>query len=261
MKIAGYSPYPGHGSVTSSLVAIGAMCAAIGMKVVLLDSQWEGGMSMSLLPGTLTKKQDYLSTTGIDEIIRLWIGNGLNEESIKGGVISIEENLDLISHSTKPVKAFYEKQFIQCLPKILTALEQQYDVILMDQLTDERSRQQRVLELADRIYIFLPQNNWLLRQYFKNPIQNSNIFYIFAQYEPHSMINPFNLKMRYKELRNKSVQTIPFNAQFLDSWSGGWVCNLLNKYKLAETGDKNYRFIHSLEVIAKSIKKGAKCHD
>lgn len=262
MKLIGYSPNPGHGSVSSSLVAMGIICAARGLKVLLLDSQWNGDMSRALLPRRLTRREDYLATTGIDEIIRLCEGNGLDKESIKGGIISIDENLDLVSHSTKPIKEMYEKQFVRYLPEILKILEQQYDVILVDVLTYDLARQQRVLDLADRIYVFLPQNNWLLKQYFDMPIQNSNIYYILTQYESHSILNPFNLKMKYKELRKKSIQTIPFDGRFLDGWSDSRVTSLLTRYELSVPGDKDYRFIHSLEKIAKSIQRGVqRSHD
>lgn len=258
MIVAGYSPKGTQIGVSSSLAAMAVwQYFAKEQSILIVQAGFWSNLEETLLGINIWKRKEFFETKGIDELLRAATADSLNESSIKRAVLSLKQEqrvFDLLPATTKKSKNLYERSLEQFLPALLLKLEKQYDLVYVDFGAEQEKLWNQMQNLFAQIYIFLPQNRWVLEQWNRKEIQIERQKIILARYESDSIWNYSNLKWRYPRIGKYLVGGIPFDIRYMDSWSKGKAFEYLTIQCDMEKREKN-SVMHSVKEIYKKIEK------
>lgn len=225
MILAGYSPCGSQMGVSSSLAAIAAWrYFETKCSVLIVQVGYQNNLEDTLLGMETWKKKEFFETKGMDELLRATAADYLNENMIKRAVISLnrqEEGFALLSATTKKNPDLYQQKLKQYLPSMLEKFDKIYDLIYLDFGWEQDRVLQEIEMMVDMIYLFLPQNRWILEKYNQAEFFTEKEKIILPKYHKDSIWNLSNLKWRYPKIGKKIIGVVPWEVQYMDAWSKG----------------------------------------
>lgn len=257
MIIVGYSPIGGQNGVSSSMAVFGAWnYFARNKSVLLIQTGFSSNLEETLLGMRKKKKEGFFEIKGIDELVRAECAGLYGEDVLERTVITLqkqEKRFDLLPSTTKQNEQIYEQELLHWLPKVLVRYEHHYDFILVDISWKQKELIRCLKEYGDLCFVFLSQNRWLMEQLEWHTWEKKEHI-ILSQYYQKAFMNYRNLKLFYPSIGKRLLGTIPFQYQYMDSWSKG---NAL-EYFLIEHDRNQYEknfFWKEVEKIGRKIER------
>ena len=224
MVVAGYSPIASQIGVSSGIAALSAWnYFEEGTKNLLIQVGFHNNLEETLLGMKKEKREGFFETKGIDELIRMESAGNYEQAVLERAVLTLyggEGKFHLLPSTTKVNESIYEKDVLHWLPSIIERCKNQYDHIFIDVGWKQKEIWNEIENIVDQNIYFFPQNRWILEQ-FEQREWRANQYIVLSKYIEQSFFNESNIKILFPKLGRKIMGTIPFQYQYMDSWSKG----------------------------------------
>lgn len=141
---------------------------------------------------------------------------------------------------------------------VVTIADKYYDLVLVDiEKTLKKDTTKALLGASHLIVTDFTQNYKQFEEYFNTVTTNRNIFkkdIVIPLLTNSDECSKYNAKNVARVLKERELNSVPYNPVFKDSASEASVANFFLRYGLSTTGnDKNTEFIKALDEIDKTI--------
>lgn len=223
-------------------------------KVLLTHAHfYRHDLEMGILPSNyLSTGLMDLSDHGIDALSRFLRFNKVQEEDFNNYTTSILKNkLDLLVGSNNKNEKIYKEEFNKVVQLVLQSAKRYYGATFIDLPPEKNPISEAIIAISDIVVISLSQNSNDLEEYFKKPIQCSNIIYGIGRYDPQSKYRISNIKRKYK-IKNEVIG-IHYDIAYSDALCDGKIINFLLKNYHIDKGDIHYPIVDSLRQLSEKI--------
>lgn len=257
MKIVFWSPVPGQGCTTSSLLAIGTYLATAERKTV------------SVLPTNCTnhdvqlpflgyeKEEVFMnaaSRCGLDALFRNAKGERLTKSNVEDAALRLTPKLAIFPVATGGKVSSNENTLIETYSEIVNAIDKYNDYVLVDTRGGATKLNQQVIASADILVVCVNQNRSVLETYFNQFDGNrKNIFLLVGDYDRNQSVSIKNIRHRYKSVNSNNSATIWHSSGFSDAMNEGKLLKWMSLNKGCEKKDVNYPFIREVGIASKKI--------
>lgn len=268
MKIVFWSPVPGQGHVTSSLLALATYFAtAKRCKVNVISTNY--GNHGIQTPFVGYQKDEVLmhsaSHFGMDALFRAAKGDRLTKEAIEDAAISLSEKLSIFPMATSASRSVLMNTLAETYEKIVQSMSIHCDYVFIDTQGGASAINQKILASADVIVVCLNQNRATINSYFEQfDFKSKRVFILLTDYDRDQAVSMKNIRKRYKTLSSANSAVIPHCSGFSDALNEGKLFPWMVVNKGCTQKDVNYPFIKEIELASKKIaqlcnnKKGGK---
>lgn len=249
MKVAFWSNVHGQTGVTSNVIALALMAAIEKKKVALLQSHFVLNNMSKPLVGTDINPEEFRDT-GIDALIRDYKSRALSEDVIRTDAITVpnlNRRCDLYIGTGRQNEADYERELLTVFEDIYDSVDKFHNLSFIDVRSGYREVSQSILSCADVVVVCLNQNTHVIDRYFAKPVDATNVYYLFGNYDENSKFTLKNLQKKYPALRKRSAM-IAHNAEFMDAQNDGQAVQFMLKNYNCAYGSANYEFVESLKT-------------
>ena len=224
MIVLGSSLVSGQIGVSSGMAALSAWSYfEEEKKVLLIQAGFGNNLEETLLGMKKRKKEGFFETKGIDALVRLESAGMYEDSALEHSIVTLHcgnGKFHLPTSTTKVNEELYEKDLIQWLPSIVEHCKRQYDHIFIDIGWQQRRLLEQLEEIADRSLYFIPQNRWILEE-IEQRDWKENQSVVLTKYMEESFFNERNIKVLFSKIGRCMIGNIPFQYQYMDSWSKG----------------------------------------
>lgn len=257
MKVSFWSTMHGQSGITSNLIATGVgISAEYRLKVAFLQSHLKYNNLAMALMGTVSE-MDLFTDTGLDALIRDIKSKPLSKEIIFEESISLMKTgtpISLFLGTMKQNKEVFKNEMNTAFLPIIDEINRCHDITFIDVDSGYHALSFQTMDSSDLVIINFSQNRTLLEHYFKRPINNPNVIYLFGNYNPKSKYNIRNLEKMYPALKRRSI-VIPYNVNFMDAQNDGKAIEFMIKNIDCKRDNDNYSFIKGVKEAAAAIYK------
>lgn len=249
MKVAFWSNVHGQTGVTSNVIALALMAAIEKKKVALLQSHFVLNNMSKPLVGTDVNPEEFRDT-GIDALIRDYKSRALSEDVIRTDAITVpnlNRRCDLYIGTGRQNEVDYERELLTVFEDIYDSVDKFQNLSFIDVRSGYREVSQSILSCADVVVVCLNQNTHVIDRYFAKPVDATNVYYLFGNYDENSKFTLKNLQKKYPALRKRSAM-IAHNAEFMDAQNDGQAVQFMLKNYNCAYGSANYEFVESLKT-------------
>lgn len=261
MQIVFWSPVPGQGCVTSSLLAVATYLASSEKKKVSILSTNCTNHDMQLpFIGYEQEKVfvDAASRLGLDALFRSAKGERLTKEIIEDAALRLSPRLAIFAMPSSGKVSVNETTLLETHDDIVTAVDKYNDFTLIDTRGGATRLNQKVLSMADVIVVCLNQNRSVFEAYFEQfKFSGKKLFYLVGNYDRNQSFSMKNIRRRYKSLKSNNSAVIWHNSDFSDAMNEGKLFKWMNVNKGCKKTDVNYPFIHEVDLATKKLIKMA----
>jgi hypothetical protein len=253
-NIVFWSPEPGQTGTTSNIIAI-SILAALSMKkkVCLTQTHFDNKTLESALFGRGINNE-LLENMGIDILLKASKACELDKQLIENTSFTLLKGLHNLPGTTKINKESFEDDFIANHAYIYDKLSGFFDLVFTDVSAGENKISEALMRSADKIVINLNQNDKTIQSFItKYGHLHNKAVYLIGNYHMGSRYNLINLERCYPFLK-KRTSVIPFDVNYMDSFSDGKTIPFFLKNTLATREDDRKFFLQakkSLELILK----------
>src|SRR5699024_2308866 len=106
------------------------------------------------------------------------------------------------------------------LPSMIERCKKEYDYIFIDVGWEQKEIWEELEKIVDQTLYFFPQNRWMLEQFEQREFRKNQSI-VLAKYMDQSFFNESNIKILFPKLGKHIIGTIPYQYQYMDSWSKG----------------------------------------
>lgn len=261
MKIVFWSDRPGHGLVTSNMLALAGIAATqynYKCSMLQLSHLWSNGMQTAFIDTSLVS-DDYFQNTGMDALLRT-VKTGATEKQqiINCGISFLNRNLDLYLPTKEEIPENYYKELLEQEEALMSALDSSYDLAFFDAGSGSSPHAIKAMEEADVIVICLPENTFAVQEFLKNcHIEANNLYFLFGSYNKDSVMNVKNLCKKFKKsgLLTKNTGIIPYDIGFSDAISTSTLSRFFLSNKETTSKDAAHNFIKQTKTTFADIMK------
>ncbi len=252
--VVSWSPVHGQAATTSNVAALAAHFAlTYTHKALITHTQLTYSTLESLFRKEMTNLRGFDS--GIEALERLAKSSLLKADAVRDYTERVyKDRLDLLGGT--------QNQSLETpllLEMILSVAEDAYDLVWIDAHSGTRSNtSKRLLSNADLVIVNLPQNRYVLDQFFSGDgfpkeLKNKEIIILISQYD--NQVKPSIRKVQSKYDTKHPVFAINYSSKFKDAANKHEITELFyrvtNSSKKLEIQD----YIESLAKVNKYIVK------
>lgn len=253
MKIVFWSCIPGHGNVSSSMIAIASMCA-LGhrMNSCILQTQFRcNNLQYPFFKLKDKENVSQYSGVGMDSLLRIVQGGGTNGEVISAvrdcGFQFMNRRLTVYTQSTANNERAYRHNLMQLLPTALTDLDLAFDLVFVDTTSGNDPISIASLTEADLIVVCLPQAFWLDNFFFsKYQFKGKKLFYLFTDYDVCDVCNLSKLRRQFKELSKENSAYVSHCVDYSSAMNTSILAQYFMKNYDCTDRNPSYEFMSSL---------------
>lgn len=246
--IVSWSPIHGQGATTSNVISLSAMMALDeSYKSLITHTQ----MSHSTLESVYMKKDDFsFNQSGMVALERLVKSNLLTPDAVPDYTQSIyNSSLDLLPGRTNETNS---EESARVRKTILQAASEHYDLLWIDAHSGTRSfTTKSLLKEADLVLVNLPQNKFVLEQFFNEDLPEELVgekfIILISNYDEKAGLSIRNIKRTYKP--STPVFPIPYTTGFRDAMNQGSVSEFFYRAKTVEKKDSLFPFIDAIRKV------------
>lgn len=224
MVIAGYSPIASQIGVSSGLAALSAWnYFEEETKNLLIQIGFHNNLEETLLGMKKGKREGFFETKGIDELLRIESIGSHGEAVIERAVLTLhcgEGKFHLLPSTTKVNESIYKKEVMRWLPSMIERCKKEYDYIFIDVGWEQKEIWEELEKIVDQTLYFFPQNRWMFEKFEQREFRKNQSI-VLAKYMDQSFFNESNIKILFPKLGKHIIGTIPYQYQYMDSWSKG----------------------------------------
>ncbi|SCX63193.1 hypothetical protein [Lysinibacillus fusiformis] len=252
--IVSWSPVHGQAATTSNVAALAAHFALIYTHQSLIThTQLTYSSLESLFKKEMTDSRGFDS--GIEALERLAQSSLLKPDAVRDYTETVYKNrLDLLGGTQN--QSLETPHLLEILLKVA---ESAYDIVWIDAHSGTRSNtSKRLLKKADLVIVNLPQNRFVLDQFFSGEgipeeLKNKDFIVLISQYDQH--VKPGIQKIKSKYGKKHPVFAINYSSKFKDSANKFEFTELFYRVVNSSKGSDIQDFIKSLEKVNKYILK------
>jgi cellulose biosynthesis protein BcsQ len=229
MIIAYWSPYKGHGKVTSSMSSTATFIAInYAAKILMLDINEDN--QLEKLYSTYLDSEVPSTTEGMLAVNRLVESGKAQSKNLSSTTSMIlSGKLEMIRNSSVG-----QEEIRSTVEKTISSFSSEYDLTFVDAGSDLDSSTLNILDLADVVVICLPQ----YRHDFKierlpDIVKNKSVF-LLTELKDNSSITLSKI-IKSTGIEKKKTLNIPFNVDFMDYCYKGNLINFILKTKVVSS--------------------------
>ena len=258
-----WSPYAGHGKVTSSL------CAVLGGFMLRYP---ELSMAVSYIQKesvTLLKKLDndaafwndkgWLDMFGVDTLKMYERQNTVRLDSIRRCGLSISGK-KLYFY---PNSSWNEKEDTLTFKILTEQLKKEFDIVFLDLESGKKSKSLQYMAESDYVVIVLPQDPMYVDIFWQEQeayLRDTNYGIVFGGCFLKSQYRSIYYKRLYgKKMNNKILGEIPWNADFFNAMSVGKTMDFFFRNYAPVKKEENYEFIMQVKKTTERLQKNIIC--
>lgn len=252
--VVSWSPVHGQAATTSNVAALAAHFAlTYSHKSLITHTQLTYSTLEALFRKEMTDSRGFDS--GIEALERLAKSSLLKPDAVRDYTETVyKDRLDLLGGT--------QNQSLETpllLEMILNVAESAYDIVWIDAHSGTRSNtSKRLLRKADLVIVNLPQNRYVLDQFFSGDgfpeeLKNKEIIILISQYD--SQVKPGIRKIRSKYDKKHPIFAINYSSKFKDSANKNEITELFYRVVNSSKGLNIQDFIASLMKVNKYIVK------
>lgn len=260
MRIVFWSCFPGHGSVSSSMLAVASMCALeYALSVCVLQTQFNcNNLQYPFFKIKDKENVEQYGSVGMDPLLRTVKGGGINGETsdeLKNcGFSFMNKRLTVYTQSTSGDGKTYLHSLAQSLPLMLKGLNQAFDAAFIDTAAGNGAVSITALTEADMIVVCLPQEFWLVNYFFtKYSFTDKKLFYLFTDYDPHDACNLKALRRMYRPLTKENSSQISHSVEYSSALNKSTLVAYFLKNYSCGSMNPSFAFMESVRDSAKKI--------
>lgn len=252
--IVNWSPIHGQGATTSNTVALASVFALEQPYRSLLTHTQASYSTME----TMYEKGDNgaFQDSGVQALERLVKSNMLKPEAVSDYTETIyKASLDFLPASRESKD---EKETERLIKTILKAASARYDFLWIDAHSGTaNSRTTEMLKQADLVLVHLPQNKFILEQFFRGgmpeELQGKPYFIVLSQYDEDAGYSLRNIKRQFQI--QVPLFSIPYTTGFRDAANQERVSEYFVRSFNAQKGDAAYGLFQATRRINTAILK------
>lgn len=253
-----WSPYSGHGKVTSTLCAI---AGGFGLRypelnVAISHIRMDSLKLEEKLTGRtiLETKKEFYETVGMSAL-RLNCRRAVLSEDIirRCGIMLRMKSLWLYPNAGREEM---NQDLTFCL--LTEQLKKEFDVVFLDLESSSREDSLAYMEAADYTVVVLPQEPSYVEAFFKEAEAFGKLRYgiVFGGYLTNSKYSRrYYGKRSDRRSWEKIIGTIPWNEGFFDAMCDGKTLDFFLRNQMARKKEENYEFIFQTGKTAEQIKE------
>ncbi|MFY0519313.1 hypothetical protein ACOMCU_16020 [Lysinibacillus sp. UGB7] len=258
--IVSWSPVHGQAATTSN---VAALAAHFGLKYthqsLITHTQLTHSTLETLFGKEMTTSRGFDS--GIEALERLTKSNLLKADAVRDYTETVYKGrLDLLGGTQNQ-----SLETPQLLEVLLSVTEDAYDLVWIDAHSGTRSNtSRRLLNKADIVIVNLPQNRYVLEQFFSgegfpNELKEKEIIILISQYDKH--VKPGIQKIKSKYSKKYPVFPVNYSSKFKDASNSFGITELFYRVTNSNKGLDMQDFIDSLAKVNKYIAKKLELED
>lgn len=253
-KVVNWSPIHGQGNTTSNTTTLSLLYSIENQTKNLITHTQLQYSGMEFLLKRDQKDQSF-TNSGVKAIERLMKSRLLKPGSIGDYTDTILKNrLDLLGGNSEEVDP-------KLLQTVIEVANTNYDLIWIDAHSGNRNQATKdLLNMADVIFVHLPQNKFILDDFFneKNGIpkeiaEKPHIF-IISQFSTQDSLNLKKIKRLYGI--DKPIFAIPYSDSVKQASNQQKVTEYILKRADVNKKHADYPYISSLRLINQHLEKG-----
>lgn len=260
MKLVFWSDRPGHGHVTTSMLALMGIAASrfnYKCAVLQLSHLWSNGLQQAFLDMSLVNG-DYFQDNGIDALLRtVKTGVSDNQQIINCGFSFMNRNVSMYVPTKSEIPENYYNELLELETPLLNALDASHELVFIDAGSGNTPIAIKALEEADVIVICLPQNINGIRDFIRNyKIEANNIYFVCGNYDKGSSMSMPVFRKRFKsDIFPKNSGIIPHDINFTDALAIGEISRFFLSNKRTSVKDPSHAFVNECKKTFISIMK------
>ncbi len=253
--IVNWSPIHGQGATTSNTVALASIFALEQPYRSLLTHTQASFSTME----TMYRKGEKsgFRDSGVLALERLVKSKLLKPEAVSDYTETIyKSSLDFLPANRDSYDGEETERLIQ---PILKAAAQQYDFLWIDAHSGTANvRTCEMMKQADLILVHLPQNKYILEQFFSEKgmpaeLEGKRYFIILSQYDADAGYSLRNIKRQFKI--QVPMYSIPYTTGFRDAANQETVSEYFVRSNKSQKGDPAFSLLNSVRKINEAVLK------
>lgn len=252
--IVNWSPIHGQSATTSNTVALASIFSLEHPYYSLLTHTQE---SYSTMESMFKKRnKDGISDSGVLALERLAKSNLLSPQAVSDYTETIyRSSLDFLPGKNNEHTDSESGKLIQ---SILRAAARQYDLLWIDAHSGTANKKTvEMLKLADLIVVHLPQNKYILEQFFNSgmptELKGRPFIIVISMYDDQAGYSLRNIKRQFHI--KEPILSVPYLTGFRDAANQESVSEYFIRTNNARKGDPSFMFLQSVRSINDEIKK------
>lgn len=163
---------------------------------------------------------------------------------IKENAIKLAPSLFAIEGSRSRHREIYEDEMKKTVPAIFKAAESEYSQVIVEAESGFSTLNHTLFELADRIVVCLPQNNFAFHIFNQKTLPENKMYAVFGQYDPNSVLNARNLGKMLPF--GKRYTVFPYLTSLKNAYSAG---KLIKEFEELSSSEEGFEFEKALEEL------------